>query len=78
VIFSNTDIMKGAQIAERIRTAFEAVSFRKIAPKIPVVTISIGVAELKADEPIEEWVNRADKALYRAKEEDRNRVVISE
>ncbi|MBL8710654.1 MAG: GGDEF domain-containing protein [Rhodospirillaceae bacterium] len=39
------------------------------------VTISIGVARYRSDEPPENFVNRADQALYRAKKEGRNRVM---
>lgn len=75
VIFSDTNLTRASEIAERIRTAFETVNFRKIAPEISTVTVSIGVAELNNEEPAEDWVNRADKALYKAKKEGRNRVV---
>jgi predicted signal transduction protein with EAL and GGDEF domain len=44
------------------------------------VTVSIGVAVFEPDHPDpspEELVRRADHALYRAKEEGRNRVAMS-
>jgi PleD family two-component response regulator len=37
-------------------------------------TISIGVAELRGDEPFESLLRRADRALYAAKDLGRNRV----
>lgn len=39
------------------------------------VTVSIGVARYRSGEQLEEFVTRADQALYRAKSEGRNRVV---
>ena len=43
------------------------------------VTISIGVAQRQSDnEPLAELMVRADRALYRAKNEGRNRVVTAE
>ncbi|SDY49369.1 sensor domain-containing diguanylate cyclase [Tindallia californiensis] len=78
VIFYHIDENKTAQIAERIRETFEKTDFSDIAPKIPTVTVSIGVAGLRSDETIEAWVGRTDEALYQAKATGRNRVVVSE
>lgn len=38
------------------------------------VTISIGLAVLQKDEPVESWFKRADQAMYQAKAAGRNRV----
>lgn len=77
VVFYHIDENKTAQIAERIRENFEKTDFSDIAPKIPTVTVSIGVAGLRNDETIEAWVGRTDEALYQAKATGRNRVVVS-
>jgi diguanylate cyclase (GGDEF)-like protein len=42
-----------------------------------LLTISIGIAELHGESPIE-WLQRADAALYRAKELGRNRVEVAQ
>lgn len=42
------------------------------------VTVSVGVAELKAKETADELIHRADKALYAAKGNGRNCIQISE
>jgi diguanylate cyclase (GGDEF)-like protein len=39
------------------------------------VSVSMGVAVKMGQEPLEQFIARADKALYRAKERGRNRVV---
>ncbi len=39
------------------------------------VTVSIGVARYRASEPLEDFIGRADSALYEAKHTGRNRVV---
>jgi diguanylate cyclase (GGDEF)-like protein len=38
------------------------------------VTLSIGVAQIQENETLPGLIDRADKALYRAKKEGRNRV----
>ncbi|MFC6670167.1 GGDEF domain-containing protein [Marinobacterium aestuariivivens] len=42
------------------------------------VTISIGVSEFRADDDFKSLYNRADQALYRAKNAGRNRVMGSD
>ena len=41
------------------------------------MTVSVGVAEYRRGETVHEWLARADDALYEAKAEGRNRVVLS-
>src|SRR6185437_7544720 len=41
------------------------------------VTVSIGVAALRPGESIEQWLSRADKALYEAKRGGRNRCAVA-
>lgn len=62
------------EIAERLRSAVEACEF----PHRERVTISIGVAALRGNESLAEFVERADHALYRAKSLGRNRVELAE
>lgn len=45
-----------------------------IYPNGPQITVSFGVAEFTGLETLDRCINRADKALYRAKMEGRNRV----
>lgn len=41
------------------------------------ITASMGCAQLKSGETADQWFERADSALYRAKDEGRNRVVAA-
>lgn len=56
--------------AERIRNSME----RAQQPEVGRITLSIGVAQMQGDETLAGLINRADKALYRAKKEGRNLV----
>jgi len=60
-----------ATLAEHLRVLVAETSLLKDRQ----VTVSIGVSELQADESLEDWVKCADNALYKAKENGRNRVV---
>jgi two-component system cell cycle response regulator len=65
-------------VAERHRKTIESMDFRGVGPSR--VTVSIGVAVYEpegGEESADEMLKRADLALYRAKNEGRNRVVMS-
>lgn len=73
-VLPGTGAEAGAQVAERVRSCVEDLDLDDIADGIRV-TISIGVAELHpADADFKALVARADRALYRAKANGRNRV----
>lgn len=67
---------QGQAVADKIR---RAVGTKRIEHGGTVigVTISAGVAAYRKDEPVEEWLARADRALYASKEEGRNAVRVS-
>ncbi|OQA33593.1 MAG: Response regulator PleD [Betaproteobacteria bacterium ADurb.Bin341] len=62
-------------LAERLRTLIEEHAFSSL-PAGEHLTISIGVAECRAGDDIDRWLNRADSACYEAKSTGRNRVVL--
>ncbi|MCP4868598.1 MAG: GGDEF domain-containing protein [Proteobacteria bacterium] len=58
-------------LAERLREGVARTEFAEI-PGLRI-TCSLGVAERAPGEPVKEWLQRADDALYRAKDKGRNR-----
>jgi len=72
VLMSPCDVNEAARKAEALRQ-----SVSDLHPGQIDTTISIGVAELRPDENFERLINRADNALYEAKEQGRNRVVTA-
>jgi len=71
VLMPNTPLAHARLTAERLRAAVEKEGFTGIG----TVTACFGVAEFSPTESAEEWIKRADEALYRAKRAGRNRVV---
>jgi diguanylate cyclase (GGDEF)-like protein len=59
--------------AEALRRKFAALRLK--TPKgVTTLTCSLGVSELEPDDTLDALIGRADLALYRAKEEGKNRV----
>ena len=77
VVMPDTTSEIAAQVAERLREAVAAAPFRISATGTAAeVTTSVGIATLEADgEGADSLLRRADKALYQAKNNGRNRVV---
>lgn len=72
ILLPHTALGGATVVAERIRVSFASEIL--LGTNLPL-TSSFGVVELSEREDAEDFINRADKALYRAKEEGRNRVV---
>jgi len=77
LILPDTDELGAYEVAESMRQAVQALSIANKGSEKGVVTISLGVATFA---PVEEapaaiLVDRADEALYIAKEAGRNRVM---
>lgn len=75
VLLPGTELAGALTAAERVRQAIAGTTIESVeGERLPCVTISLGVATLrKGDEPTTLF-QRADAALYRAKEAGRNRV----
>ncbi|WP_180901556.1 GGDEF domain-containing protein [Martelella soudanensis] len=71
-----TDRKTAGQIAERIRSSLEATPFREDGRELRM-TVSIGVTLMRGRiGDIESMLTEADRALYKAKGDGRNRIVF--
>ena len=77
-VLPGTDARGAAEVAERMRLAIAVTAFEGVAE---MQTISLGVASSEQlEDPGMEWdllIKEADRRLYRAKNDGRNRVVAS-
>ncbi len=72
IILPNTTKENAELLAEKLRVNIQ--NYKKVVP----ITMSFGVVEYRFVESGEEMYKRADSALYSAKENGRNRVVIGD
>lgn len=78
IILSNSNIEQAAEVAELIRSKLQQVRVKlKNSDKVlNNISSSFGVARFEAGESMETFIDRTDQALYRAKDNGRNRVEI--
>ena len=71
VLLPETPLESAVSLAERIRV----LGSEEPLPEAGRVTMSLGVAEWQAGETLDDWIARADRALYAAKRSGRDRVL---
>lgn len=76
VLISGADSDVVLQAAERLRQRINIVQIKTETGELVSRTVSIGVSLLRSNDSIESWMKRSDNALYEAKSQGRNRVVI--
>ncbi|AXH12267.1 diguanylate cyclase [Halarcobacter bivalviorum] len=74
VLLPQTDEIGAKNVAEKIRTAIEEYE-SEIIPR--QITASFGVTRLKKDDDEISILRKADEALYKAKAEGKNRVIVN-
>ncbi len=72
LVFRDTPGLEGRNIAERLRERIASAQW----PDGLRVTCSFGVAEWHRGEDLNDGIKRADEAMYRAKQDGRDRVEI--
>lgn len=73
----NSSFEEASQILEQIRTEISDTCFILEQGKTIKITVSIGLANIERDSHILQSINQADKNLYLAKKNGRNRIVTS-
>lgn len=76
VLIMNNDLDNAARLAEKIQEDLHALSILLDDGKVITVTVSMGVTSQKKDEYVKDSIERADKAMYQAKNNGRNQIVI--
>ena len=77
VLMPNTDLKGAAEAANRMRLALTRTKL-EIQGKVIPLSASFGAAVLGRNERLEDFVRRADAAMYEAKRLGRNRVEVSD
>jgi diguanylate cyclase len=78
VMLPETTLDGACTVAEHIRASVEQgriIGFNSIIQQ-HAITISIGIASYQKGDTIEEWQNKADKALYMSKNNGRNKFTV--
>lgn len=77
MLMPETNAEQAVQVANKLRSDIEQTPFHFHDTRVPV-TISAGVAQYHKDEMVTSLFERADAALYAAKEAGRNQVTSAE
>jgi diguanylate cyclase (GGDEF)-like protein len=76
ILLPRVDSRSGQELAYRLVESVEQLAVNHAGMSLSF-TISAGLAVWDRDETLEEWLERADKALYKAKHGGRNQAVLA-
>jgi len=79
-VLPDADLKTCVGVGEAVRKAIAEcrITRRASGEVLPGITVSIGVAQLQPGESMADLIDRCDRALYKAKDAGRNRVVACE
>ncbi|MCF6325090.1 MAG: GGDEF domain-containing protein [Gammaproteobacteria bacterium] len=78
IILPNTDTNGAVRALEKVKGRTSQCTFQYNGTTYPIPTFSAGIAQYSAGETPASLIERADKALYRAKRMGRNRIETTE
>ncbi|QCU89326.1 GGDEF domain-containing protein [Thiomicrorhabdus sediminis] len=80
ILIAESSLAQATERAESIRKAIESAQLKRKneTKSIGTITASFGVTCMQADDDAESFIARADEALYKAKQQGRNRVISAE
>jgi diguanylate cyclase (GGDEF)-like protein len=73
ILLPTANLDQASKLAEKLRKSIAGKEIENVGK----ITASLGVSEVVVGDTMESAIARADEALYRAKEDGRNRVVIA-
>lgn len=76
ILMQQTNLTAGFNLIERLRLGIEALSIKVEGKNLLKVTASFGVVKLDPNLSVENSIELADKAMYKAKASGRNNVFI--
>lgn len=78
VLLANSSLEEAKERAEEIRLGIQSAQLKRKNESKPIKTItaSFGIASYRKDEKADDFIARADTALYQAKDNGRNQVVL--
>lgn len=76
IILPQADLSSATVVAERIRNVIENAEMKDPGGNVFAITVSQGLSSWEPGEDTHSLISRADEALYKAKENGRNRVEI--
>jgi len=75
-LMTGSSLQECLQVAEKLRESIQETGFH-FRDQAITITASCGLAEFREGDSTGSWFERADRALYRAKQEGRNRCVLA-